>query len=205
MAGRTRKTTTTTAETEVITEEVMNPPIEEDSTSSVIEEKQVVEKTVKKKVKTIDDYKPDDKILCHSVFSGKLIYTGGSTGITYEFVNFGAKRYVQYQDLEHGLLARKGSITSPLIIIDDEELLATDLWEEIKLTYDEMYNRGDLMALVKLPLNSFKKEFAALPINVQKTVSNIISTQIAKGTFDSMNKAKIVDETIGTSLLLMMQ
>lgn len=204
MAGRTRKTTTT-AETEVITEEVMNPPIEEDSTSSVIEEKQVVEKTVKKKVKTIDDYKPDDKILCHSVFSGKLIYTGGSTGITYEFVNFGAKRYVQYQDLEHGLLARKGSITSPLIIIDDEELLATDLWEEIKLTYDEMYNRGDLMALVKLPLNSFKKEFAALPINVQKTVSNIISTQIAKGTFDSMNKAKIVDETIGTSLLLMMQ
>lgn len=203
MAGRPRKTTTTaTTKQETITEEVMNAPVEEDSASSVVEE---VKEVVEKKVKTIDDFKPDDKILCHSVFSGKLIFTGGATGITYEFVNFGAKRYVQYQDLEHGLLARKSSITSPLLIIDDEELLATDLWEEIKDIYEGMYNRGDLMTLLKLPLNSFKKEFNGLPINVQKTVASIISTQIANGTFDSISKAKIVDEVIGTSLMLMMQ
>ena len=205
MAGRPRKNAAAAAtEKTTVTPEVMTEP-ENGSTASAVTENSVKTAASKKKVKTINDFKPDDKILCHSIFPGKMFFSGGASGITYEFVNFGARRYVQYQDLEYGLLLQKTSITSPLIIVDDEELLATDLWADVRRAYNELYNRGDLVKLIKLPAHVFKKEFTALPETVKRTVANIISTQINNNTFDSMSKAKIVDEECGTSLMLMMQ
>lgn len=187
----------TVDETEEIAEGV---PFEDEEDEEDEEEVVVVKKRKKK------EFAPTDKVLCHSIFSGKLFYTGTLSKLTYEFANYGARAYVQYQDLEHGLFDRKSSIITPYIIIDDEDVLDIDMWQEVKDKYKELYNMGDLKALLKIGnMNTFKKEFNALTIEAQRIVADLVATQIENGTFESVNKAKYIDEVCKTDLMKMME
>lgn len=157
--------------------------------------------TVSKPKKT-RKYEPEDLIPCRSMYAGTLLFTGDKTKITYEFSNMGDFRYIEYQDLLSALLMRKKSIFAPYIIIEDEELLENTHWQEVRKVYDGLYDRQDLINLINLPTARFDSEFRKLPSGFKSTIATMISEMITNGTFDSMNKIKIIDEECGTDLKL---
>lgn len=171
-----------------------------------VETKVEKKKTVTAPVKKVErKYEPNDLIPCHSIYAGTLLFTGVKTKLTYTFSNMGDFQYIEYQDLLSGLLLKKQSLFAPYIIIDDEELLETHYWKEVKSIYDSMYDVNDLEDLLNLPTSQFREEFTKLPIGVKNTVKTLIATKISEGTFDSMNKIRIVDETCGTDLKLLLE
>ena len=165
--------------------------------------------TENKTVKTVEEpqkpkkYEPDDLIPCRSMYAGTLLFTGDKTKITYEFSNMGDFRYIEYQDLLSALLVRKKSLFAPYIIIEDEELLENVHWQEVKKVYDGLYDREDLINLINLPTMRFSEEFRKLPSGFKSTIATMVSEMISEGTFDSMNKIKIIDEECGTDLKLL--
>lgn len=147
-------------------------------------------------------YEPDDLIPCRSMYAGTLLFTGEKTKITYEFSNMGDFRYVEYQDLLSALLLRKKSLFAPYIVIEDDELLENVHWQEVKAVYDGLYTRQDLINLINLPAPRFAEEFKKLPSGFKSTIATMVSEMITEGTFDSMNKIKVIDEVCGTDLKL---
>lgn len=195
------KTTTNTVKKETIKE----TPVEENIVNTeevVVEEKPV---PVEVKPKTPRKFEPSDLIECRSMYAGTLLFTGMKTKITYKFSNIGDMAYIEYQDLRAALLTKKKSLTAPYIIIEDEDLLEEPHWKEIKKIYDGLYDKEDLSRLIDLPATDFKTNFEKLPIGFKNTVKTIVASQIEEGTFDSMNKAKIIDEICGTDLQMMMR
>ena len=49
----------------------------------------------------------------------------------------------------------------------------------------------------------FSEEFRKLPSGFKSTIATMVSEMISEGTFDSMNKIKIIDEECGTDLKLL--
>lgn len=186
-----QKKTTTTAKTDK-TENL-------EATTSTTE---VNTDTTVSKPKKTRKYEPEDLIPCRSMYAGTLLFTGDKTKITYEFSNMGDFRYIEYQDLLSALLMRKKSIFAPYIIIEDEELLENTHWQEVRKVYDGLYDRQDLINLINLPTARFDSEFRKLPSGFKSTIATMISEMITNGTFDSMNKIKIIDEECGTDLKL---
>lgn len=154
-------------------------------------------------VKQPRKYEPNDLIPCRSMYAGCLLFTGDKTKITYEFSNIGDFRYIEYQDLLAAMLMHKKSLYAPYIIIDDEELLESPHWKQVKEVYDGLYNERDLINLINLPTVQFNEEFRRLPVGYQKTIATIIAGMIADNTFDAMNKIRIVDEVCGTDLAVL--
>ena len=169
---------------------------------SVKEEKKVLENK-SKATSVVKEYNGDDLIPCRSMYAGTLLFTGDKTKITYEFSNMGDFRYIEYQDLLSALLVRKKSLFAPYIIIEDEELLENVHWQEVKKVYDGLYDREDLINLINLPTMRFSEEFRKLPSGFKSTIATMVSEMISEGTFDSMNKIKIIDEECGTDLKLL--
>lgn len=154
-------------------------------------------------VKQPKKYEPNDLIPCRSMYAGCLLFTGDKSKITYEFSNIGDFRYIEYQDLLAAMLVQKKSLFAPYIIIDDEELLDSPHWKQVKAIYDGMYTEKDLINLINLPTSQFSEEYRKIPRGFQKTIATMISGMIADGTFDSMNKIRIIDEVCGTDLAVL--
>lgn len=176
------------------------------ATKTKAEDTEVKKDTVKEtgaEVKKPKKYEPDDLIPCRSMYAGTLLFTGDKTKITYEFSNMGDFRYIEYQDLLSALLVRKKSLFAPYIIIEDEELLENVHWQEVKKVYDGLYDREDLVNLINLPTMRFSEEFRKLPSGFKSTIATMVSEMISEGTFDSINKIKIIDEECGTDLKLL--
>lgn len=76
-------------------------------------------------------------------------------------------------------------------------------WQEVKKVYDGLYDREDLINLINLPTMRFSEEFRKLPSGFKNTIATMVSEMISEGTFDSMNKIKIIDEECGTDLKLL--
>lgn len=179
-----------------------NTVVEKTTVEPVVEPTVDVKETVVVESKKPKKYEPDDLIPCRSMYAGTLLFTGEKTKITYEFSNMGDFRYIEYQDLLSALLVRKKSIFAPYIIIEDEELLENVHWQEVKKVYDGLYSRQDLINLINLPTSKFDSEFRKLPSGFKNTIATMVSEMITEGTFDSMNKIKIIDEECGTDLKL---
>lgn len=177
-------------------------------TTDEIESKTDVEEVVEKKQETPKltsaSYKPEDLILCRSMFAGTLLFTGIKTKMTYEFSNIGDVQYVEFQDLRAAMVTGVKTITAPYIIIEDEILLEDPHWKKIKDLYDNLYSEEDIEKILNLPAPQFKEAFINLPIGFKKTINTLVATRIENGTFDSMNKVRIIDEVCGTDLKLLL-
>jgi hypothetical protein len=68
------------------------------------------------------------------------------------------------------MLTKKRALTAPYILIEDEEVLESTHWQEIKKLYDKLNNVGDINKLINLPYVEFKKKFEQLPIGAKKNV-----------------------------------
>ena len=113
---------------------------------------------------------------------------------------YGDIAYVEYQDLYAAKSRRSDFIYSPLFIIDDEELLSNSRWADVKEFYDNMYSYDDINVILKLDNASFRNVISQAPAGLRKAVEIEMVTQLEEGTFDSLQKIKIVDQICGTDL-----
>lgn len=163
--------------------------------------KTATEKATTKTVETIKvkEYKSDDLIPCRSMTKGELVYIGKKSGEVYTWEDYGDITEVEYQDLL-GLRAKKSPfIFDTLFVIEDEELLEDPKWKDVKALYEKIYSE-DVETLIDMNLNDFKRVFPTLPNGLQRAVSAEVATEMEAGTFDSLQKIKVIDEVCGTDL-----
>ena len=103
------------------------------------------------------------------------------------------------------MLTKKRALTAPYILIEDEEVLESAHWQEIKKLYDKLNNVGDINKLINLPYVEFKKKFEQLPIGAKKNVMLTVSSLIRDGEFDSMNKIELIDKTCNSNLAVLLK
>jgi hypothetical protein len=161
-------------------------------------------KKVEQTVKPTREYKPNDIIQCHSVFPGRFLFSGPKTKAVYPFEASGDICYVEYQDLLSAMLAKKKSIMAPYIVVDDEDLLETIHWKQVKKIYDDMYAAKDLDKLLDMPFQTFKKNFEKLPIGAKRRVMMTISSRVRSGEFSEMNKIRLVDEACSSNIAVLL-
>jgi hypothetical protein len=161
-------------------------------------------KKIESTVKPVREYKPNDIIQCHSVFPGRFLFSGPKTKAVYPFEASGDICYVEYQDLLSAMLAKKKSIMAPYIVVDDEDLLETIHWKQVKKIYDDMYAAKDLDKLLDMPFQTFKKNFEKLPIGAKRRVMMTISSRVRSGEFSEMNKIRLVDEACSSNIAVLL-
>ena len=168
--------------------------------SVIIEEPKPAKAEVKPEpehVKTQRQFNQNDLILCRSVTAGWLGVSGKS-GQYYVFENFGDECEIEYQDLFALKSRHSNYIYAPLFVIEDEELLSNPRWADISKFYDnEVFNK-DVDEVLNLPVSNFKKALSQLPKGLAKTLQVKVAEKIEDGTFDSLQKIKIIDEVYGT-------
>ena len=148
-------------------------------------------------VKTQRQFNQNDLILCRSVTAGWLGVSGKS-GQYYVFENFGDECEIEYQDLFALKSRHSNYIYAPLFVIEDEELLSNPRWADISKFYDDEVFNKDVDEVLNLPVSNFKKALSQLPKGLAKTLQVKVAEKIEDGTFDSLQKIKIIDEVYGT-------
>ena len=169
----------------------------EEKVTPKMEESKVAEAVVER------EYKGDDLIPCRSMTKGELIYIGKKTKEIYTWADYDDITEVEYQDLLALKSAKSPFIFEALFIIEDEELIETTKWKDVKAVYEKIYS-DDVPTLISMDTNKFKKVFPTLPNGLKKAVITEVSTQMEAGTFDSIQKINFIDELCNTDLASML-
>lgn len=171
---------------------------------TVTEEKVEVELPAPKaepvKKNTKKTFAKDELIPCRSVTPGMLLYNGAKSGIPYSWTSAGDLSYIEYQDLLAAMVSRSDYIYDPLFIIEDEDVINDPKWIEVKRLYESTDEMADVMEIINLPLNRFRKTLNESPRGVRNAVKAKVASLISAGEFDSINKIKIIDEICGTDM-----
>ena len=173
----------------------------EENTTVQIEEKPV-------ELEKSKDIESTDLILCQSITSGMLIINGMKSKTKYIFANIGDEEYIEYQDLLAMMLSKSANIFAPRFLIEDKKIFEDVRWKKVKEMYDTMYGQEDIEEIINLPIEDFRSTMNNIPLGLQNAVKTEVSTRVNDGTFDSLQKIKIVDEICHTeiqSLLLSQQ
>lgn len=178
-------TTTKTVKTTVKKE----TPVEQTASSAVVVRK----------------YEADDTVPVRSITQGELLMPGRKSGILYRWAGAGDVEEVEYQDLYALKVRRSAYVYEPLFVIDDEELLADPKWKDVVALYQTMYDTEDISAILRLPVNQFKKVLKQVPKGLLNSIKVEVATQIENGKFDSISKIKAIDELCGTDLLCLIK
>lgn len=194
MATTTRKRTIK-AEEPKVEKVVEEKPVEK----QVVEETPVVKQALREEPKKQPrQFNQTDLILCRSVTAGWLGVSGKS-GQYYVFENFGDECEIEYQDLFALKSRHSNYIYAPHFVIEDEELLENPRWADVAKFYDEqVYTMEDVDAVLNLPVSNFKNVLQQLPRGLAKSLQVKVASKIEDGTFDSLQKIKIIDEVFGT-------
>lgn len=156
------------------------------------------------RIKAMKEPDPSELIMCRSVFPGRWYFF---TPRTHTVIPFEAKdsiNYIEYQDLRAALLSRVDDVMKPAIVIEDEEILELPVWRPIKELYNDLYAVEDPTLLLQRPYAEFKEEFSNLPIGMKKNLSVTVASMVNEGTFDSMNKVKVIDKACGTNIAILL-
>ena len=170
-----------------------------------IEEKMKLKKAESKIVEPVieREYKGDDLIPCRSMTKGELIYVGKKTKEVYTWADYDDVTEVEYQDLLALKSPKSPFIFETLFIIEDEELIETAKWKDVKAIYEQIYS-DDVPTLISMDTNKFEKVFPSLPNGLKRAVVTEVATQMEAGTFDSIQKIKLIDELCNTDLAAML-
>lgn len=209
MATTTKKKTVVKSSAPAQTPEVKNTVVEEPVVDETVEEVKVEVKAAPEpkpapkpeikaeSVKPVRQFNQNDLILCRSVTAGWLGVSGKS-GQYYVFENFGDECEIEYQDLFALKSRHSNYIYAPLFIIEDEELLGNPRWADISKFYDDEVFNKDVDEVLNLPVSNFKAALEKLPKGLAKTLQVKVAEKIEDGTFDSLQKIKVIDEVYGT-------
>jgi len=152
--------------------------------------------------KAVKSYSDSDLISCRSLIPGYMNMYGKKSGIVYEWFNNNDSTKVEYQDLRAAMLSRDVHIYNPMFVIDDEELLNLPEWDGVKKVYDSLYSKEDLSKILELDVDKMAEIAQELPVGGKTALVSIVKSKIDEGTFDSMNRAKKLDELFGTELAM---
>lgn len=153
-----------------------------------------------KEAKPIKKYEQNDLIECRSLVQGTLLLPGKQSDILYRWDGYGDIREVEYRDLYSLKSSRSPYIYEPCFQIEDEELLEDPRWADVKALYDTLYNSEDISEILSLSPTQFKKVLSQVPKGLKNAIKIEVATRLENGTFDSIQKLRIVDEICGTEL-----
>lgn len=174
---------------EVIDEEV----IQEDEVEEVV-------KPIPKKVNKLK-HDPSELILCRSVRFGELRLIGPKTRMAYSWANEGDVREVEYQDLVSWRALHSPYLFSPMIVIEDEDIV--EEWRaDLGKLYDNL-QQIDLKEMFKLPHRQFVAQLKRLPDGMKSTVQNMAYAMIQDRTLYDLRTIDSIDEILGTELKMM--
>lgn len=200
----TTKSTKRSTRTAAKTSKAKVEPVIEEEVIEPVQEEPRISKTTKRPVLGMQVEK-DALIPCRSVTAGELIYIGPKTQLPYDWANSGDIQFLEYQDILAAVVSHSDFIFKPYFVIEDEDLLNDPRWAEVKRLYDDMYDYGDVGDILNMPDATFKREFPRLPIGLKNAVKSEISRMLGEESFDSIQKVKVVDDTCGTDLALLIK
>ena len=156
---------------------------------------------------TIDNEKPvkvkkyakTTLIPCRSICNGVLYVHGPNSGDDYMFWDFDDIQEIQYQDLDAFIKRHATCIYKPQFIIEDEEYITQN--PQIQKIYDSMYTKRDLREILNLPTDKMVKAINELPMGAKEAIKGLASSMIERGTLDSIEKVKAIDEIFDTKLI----
>lgn len=178
---KTTKATTTTAK---------KPAVEKP-----VEEKAPVESKPEKKV-----YKDTDLIDCRSITPGELLEIGEKTQEVYDWLSEGDVVGVAYKDLVAAIKMKKAIVYMPRFVIEDDDFLAC--YPDIQELYDSMYSKDNLRDILKLQPTRMREVIENLPEGAKDALKTVIVQDIENGSFDSVQRIRIIDQIFGTDMLL---
>ena len=153
------------------------------------------------KVEATRTIAPDEGIECVSVTAGELIITGKKTGNLYRWTNYGDTTTVEFQDLRvEARNAKSRPLYDPLIIIEDEDVLALPEFESVADSYKTVISIEEIDQFFDLPLQQFAAKLRSIPKGIKNTIKSIARDKLEDGSLDSLKKVKVLDETLGTDL-----
>lgn len=145
-------------------------------------------------------YNQDTPIPCRSVQAGTMVFIGPKTQMPYTWYSENDVVYLEYQDLMSAIMSRSSYVMTPLFIIEDEELIKDPRCAEIRIMYSKIGDLNNISEILNMSNDDFKNAIMQAPSGIQQSVKSEISTRVANGTFDSVQKIRIVDEVLGTEI-----
>ena len=179
MATSMKKTTSASAKTN--NTEVVN----ETSNDKVVSERKVFDK--------------EELIPCRSITFGELLMVGAKTKYVYKWANYDDVQEVEYQDLVYDVKIPGGSYSRfpRFVVLDDDFIEQNPVLNDV---YSKMYSKSDMRKILDLSPSELKKTVSELPAGIKSSLKTMVATMITNGTFDSMNKIKILDEIFDTQM-----
>lgn len=153
-------------------------------------------------VNTKKEYQPYDLIPCESLVNGTLYYLSPKSNQMYEWANNGDIRDVSYEDLLSMKQSHSQILYRPCIMVKDPDLLAQPRWRDIDTLYKgyDIISLADAEKIIGLDVNSLKKALEKLNPAMRIVICDTAADMIEKGTLDSIQKIKTIDEICGTEL-----
>ncbi len=159
-------------------------------------ESEVVKETTVKEKRVFDK---EDLIPCRSITFGELLMVGAKTKFVYKWANYDDVQEVEYQDLIYDVKIPGGSYSRfpRFVVIDDDFLDQNPILNDV---YSKIYSKQDIRKILDLSPAELKKTVEGLPKGVKDSLKTMVATMITSGSFDSMNKIKILDELLDTQM-----
>ena len=144
-------------------------------------------------------FQPEDLIPCKSITPGELLMEGYKTHFVYKWADYDDVQDVEYQDLMYDIRIQGRSFSKypRFVILDDDFVEQNPVLNEI---YSKIYTIADLRKILDMSPNEIKKVVETLPQGAKESLKMIVSTAVHNGTFDSLNKIKVLDELLDTKM-----
>lgn len=147
----------------------------------------------------VKKYTKTSLIPCRSICNGVLYVHGPNSNSDVMFWNFGDVQDIQYQDLDAFIKRHATCVYKPQFIIEDENFIEQN--PQIQQVYDSMYTKRDLKEVLSLPTSQMVKTINELPVGAKEAIKGLASSMIERGTLDSIEKVKALDEIFDTKLI----
>lgn len=146
-------------------------------------------------------FNKEDMIPCRSITFGELLMVGAKTKFVYKWADYDDVQEVEYQDLIYDVRIPGGSYSRfpRFVVLDDDFIEQNPILNEV---YSTIYSKSDIRKILDLSPNELKKVVSELPKGVRDSLKTMVATMITNGSFDSMNKIKILDEIFDTQMAL---
>ena len=164
-------------------------------TKTVVTEDIVTEEVIKEK-----KFNPEDLISCRSLVSGALYIEGTRSKSLYNWADYGDVVEIEYRDLDYMIRANDKAVYEPRIIIENEDIV--NKHSRISSLYENLYSIKDLREILNLDAHNMKKVVEELPSGAISALKGVVATMIDNGQLDSITKIKILDELLGTNMLV---
>ena len=148
-------------------------------------------------------FEKEDLIPCKSITFGELLMVGAKTKFVYKWADYDDIQEVEYQDLIYDVKLPGGSYSRfpRFVVLDDDFLEQNPVLNDV---YSKIYSKSDIRKILDLSPNELRKVVSELPKGVRDSLKTMVATMITNGTFDSMNKIKVLDELLDTQMAQML-